>query len=115
MINEFQKAIYAAEIRPDRWHQVIVREGVSRPITVGRVCVVRDEVDPSGALVTRFLLLLTKAPFGIRLCDDWEEERVLGVVLPYDEPVAFAYDCLPPGTNIKPNELAVMQVVLEED
>jgi hypothetical protein len=117
LVDAFCQAMKSADTKAGQWQPVIVRHGLSgvlggRDLNVGRVCVMKEQIDASGALVTRFLLLLTESPLGVRMREDWKG-YLLSTVLPAHEPIMPVYSDLPPGANKRPGEVAMVQEVPE--
>lgn len=111
-IAALQQARVDADNDPMNWFgaQVVRPDGTT--YRAGRIYVERELVEEDGEYITRFLLLLRRAPDDVTLRNGWEM-LVAAHVLPSGERISAAYQGLPVGTNCQPDELPLMQEAVE--
>lgn len=114
-ILALKEAMGAAENQLGVWFQGYVDRPNGESFRIGRALLVEhEEIDDDGAIVTRYVLLITGPPSDVDMEAGWKE-LIAAHVFPGDEPVLPPWDGLPVGTHKAPEELALMQQTLEEN
>jgi hypothetical protein len=110
-IAVLRQARVDADNDPFNWHGAEVPRPDGTMHFAGRVYAERELIEQQGEYVTRFLLLVRRAPDDVELRDQWEQ-LVASQVLTSGEKISDAYD-LPGGTNRRSDELPLMQEAVE--
>jgi hypothetical protein len=111
IILALREARVRADHDPRVWCPARCQRLDGSEVSVGRMYVEYDEADDEMLFTYRYLLLIRKPPPGLSLPKGWQQ-IVAEQVFPTGDPFKATND-LPGGTNIRPDELPLLQETIE--